>query len=183
MASLSATEEKMQKSFESFQAEIQNIRTGRAATHLLDSIEVDVYGSSMKLNQLATVNAPEARLLTVQPWDKGQIAVIEKAILNSPLELNPQNDGTIIRIPMPELSEERRRDYVKMVGKLAEDARVSVRNVRRNEMDVIKKEQKDGDIPEDDAHKLTEALQKLTDSYIAKIDDAFKAKDADIMAI
>ena len=183
MASLSATEEKMQKSFESFQAEIQNIRTGRAATHLLDSIEVDVYGSSMKLNQLATVNAPEARLLTVQPWDKGQIAVIEKAILSSPLELNPQNDGTIIRIPMPELSEERRRDYVKMVGKLAEDARVSVRNVRRNEMDVIKKEQKDGDIPEDDAHKLTEALQKLTDSYIAKIDDAFKAKDADIMAI
>ena len=183
MASLSATEEKMQKSFESFQAEIQNIRTGRAATHLLDSIEVDVYGSSMKLNQLATVNAPEARLLTVQPCDKGQIAVIEKAILNSPLELNPQNDGTIIRIPMPELSEERRRDYVKMVGKLAEDARVSVRNVRRNEMDVIKKEQKDGDIPEDDAHKLTEALQKLTDSYIAKIDDAFKAKDADIMAI
>jgi ribosome recycling factor len=183
MASLSATEEKMQKSFESFQAEIQNIRTGRAATHLLDSIEVDVYGSSMKLNQLATVNAPEARLLTVQPWDKGQIAVIEKAILSSPLELNPQNDGTIIRIPMPELSEERRRDYVKMVGKLAEDSRVSVRNVRRNEMDVIKKEQKDGDIPEDDAHKLTEALQKLTDSYIAKIDDAFKAKDADIMAI
>ncbi len=183
MESLTATEEKMQKSLESFQQEILNIRTGRAHTHLLDSIEVEVYGSHMKLNQMATVNAPEARLLTIQPWDKGQIQAIEKAIIASPLELNPANDGTIIRIPLPELSEERRRDYVKMIGKLAEDGRISVRNIRRHEMEVIKKQQKDGDIPEDDAHKMTDSLQKLTDSYIAKIDAAFKAKDAEIMAI
>lgn len=183
MASLSAAEGKMAKSFESFQQEILNIRTGRASTNLLDSIEVDMYGSMMKLNQVATVNAPEARLLTIQPWDKGQIQAIEKAIIASPLELNPANDGTIIRIPMPELSEERRREYVKMVGKLAEDARISVRNIRRHEMEVIKKEQKDGDIPEDDAHKLSDTLQKLTDEYIGKIDAAFKAKDAEIMAI
>ena len=115
MESLSATEDKMKKSLEAFQQEIMNIRTGRAATSLLDNIEVEVYGSNMKLNQLATVNAPEARLLTIQPWDKGQIQAIEKAILESPLDLNPANDGTIIRIPMPELSEERRREYVKVI--------------------------------------------------------------------
>lgn len=183
MDSMSVVEDKMKKSLEAFQQEILNIRTGRAAPNLLDSIEVDVYGSIMKLNQLATVNAPEARLLTVQPWDKGQITAIEKAIQASPLGLQPANDGVIIRIPMPDLSEERRREYVKLVGKLAEDSRVSIRNVRRTEMDIIKKEQKDGDIPEDDAHKLTDQLQKLTDSYIAKIDEAFKVKEADIMAI
>jgi ribosome recycling factor len=183
MEAMSVVEGKMQKSLEAFQQEILNIRTGRAASNLLDSIEVDVYGSIMKLNQLATVNAPEARLLIVQPWDKGQIAAIEKAIQASPLGLQPANDGVVIRIPMPELSEERRREYVKLIGKLAEDSRVSIRNIRRTEMETIKKEQKDGDIPEDDARKLTDQLQKLTDSYIAKIDEAFKAKEADIMAI
>jgi ribosome recycling factor len=183
MESMSAVDSRMQKSLESFQQEILNIRTGRAAPNLLDSIEVEVYGSIMKLNQLATVNAPEARLLTVQPWDKGQIGIIEKAIQLSPLGLQPGNDGAIIRIPMPELSEERRREYVKLIGKLAEDARVSIRNIRRTAMETIKKEQKDGDIPEDDAHKLTDQLQKLTDSFIAKIDGAFKDKEADIMAI
>ena len=130
-----------------------------------------------------SISGVEARLLTVQAWDKGQIAAIEKAIQASPLGLQPANDGVVIRIPMPELSEERRREYVKLIGKLAEDSRVSIRNIRRTEMETIKKEQKDGDIPEDDARKLTDQLQKLTDSYIAKIDEAFKAKEADIMAI
>lgn len=183
MEELAEAEGKMKKSFLAFQNEILNIRTGRASVHLLDSIEVEVYGSNMKLNQLATVNAPEARLLTIQPWDKSQLQAIEKAIIASPLELNPANDGTIIRIPMPELSEERRKEYVKLIGKFAEDARISVRNVRRGEMDIIKKEQKDGDLPEDDAHKMSDALQKLTDTYIGKIDEAFKAKDAELMAI
>jgi ribosome recycling factor len=176
-------EDKMGKSLDSFSQEISNIRTGRAAVGLLDSIEVDSYGSKMKLNQVGTVNAPEARLLTIQPWDKSQIGAIEKAIIASPLDLRPANDGTIIRIPLPELSEERRREYVKLVGKLAEDAKVSVRNIRRTEMEDIKKGQKNGDIPEDDAHKLTDALQKLTDSYIAKIDGLFKAKEAEIMEV
>ena len=115
-------EDKMGKSLESFSQEIVHIRTGRAAVGLLDSIEVDSYGSKMKLNQLATVSAPEPRLLTVQPWDKSQLDPIEKAIRNSPLDLSPANDGIIIRIPLAELSEERRREYVKLVGKLAEDA-------------------------------------------------------------
>lgn len=176
-------EDKMGKSLQSFSQEILHIRTGRASVGLLDSIEVDSYGSKMKLNQLATVSAPEARLLTVQPWDKSQIEPIEKAIMASPLDLTPANDGTIIRLPLPELSEDRRKEYVKLIGKLAEDARISIRNIRRTDMEIIKKGQKDGEIPEDDAHKLTDSLQKLTDSYIKKVDDAFKAKDVEIMEV
>lgn len=175
--------EKMQKSFENFHREITHIRTGRASVGLLDTIEVEVYGQKMKLNQLATIAAPEARLLTVQPWDKSQMRTIEKAIQASPLEITPSNDGTIIRLPIPQLSEERRKEYVKLVGKLAEEARVSIRNIRRNEMEVIKKQQKDGDIPEDDAHKLTDELQKVTDEFTGKIDEAFKSKEAEIMEV
>jgi ribosome recycling factor len=182
MALLEA-DEKMGKSLQSFQTEISHIRTGRASAGLLDGIEVDCYGSMMPLNQLATVSAPEARMLTVQPWDKSQMDAIEKAIQASPLDLTPSNDGTIIRLPLPELSEERRREYVKVIGKLAEDARVSIRNIRRTEMETIKKEQKDGDIPEDDAHKLTDELQKITDGFVGKVDAAFKAKEAEIMEV
>jgi ribosome recycling factor len=175
--------DKMAKSVENFQQEIVHIRTGRASTGLLDSIEVEVYGQHMKLNQLATVNAPEPRLLTIQPWDKANIGPIEKAIQDSPLEITPQNDGTLIRIPIPALSEERRKEYVKLVGKLAEESRVSIRNIRRTEVDAIKKLQKDGDIPEDDAHRLTDEIQKVTDEFVGKVDAAFKAKEADIMEV
>ncbi len=176
-------EDKMGKSLESFQQEIVHIRTGRASVGLLDGIEVDAYGSMMKLNQVATVAAPEPRLLTIQPWDKSQLDAIEKAIMASPLDLTPANDGTIIRLPLPELSEDRRKEMVKMVGKLAEDARVSIRNIRRHEMENAKKLQKDGDLPEDDAHKLSDEIQKLTDAFVAKVDTAFKAKDAEIMEV
>jgi len=176
-------EDKMGKSLESFQQEIIHIRTGRASVGLLDGIEVEAYGSMMKLNQVATVAAPEPRLLTIQPWDKSQLDAIEKAILASPLDLTPANDGTIIRLPLPELSEDRRKEMVKMVGKLAEDARVSIRNIRRHEMENVKKLQKDGDLPEDDAHKLSDEIQKLTDAYVGKVDTAFKAKDAEIMEV
>lgn len=174
---------KMEKSFEAFQNELGHIRTGRASVGLLDVVDVDVYGSRMKLNQLATVSAPEARLLVVQPWDKSQIGVIEKAILASPLDITPGNDGKVIRLPLPQLSEERRREVVKMVGKLAEESRVSVRNIRRHEVESVKKMQKEGDIPEDDAHKLTGTIQKYTDEYIGKIDGALKSKEAEIMEV
>ena len=180
---LDEAREKMGKSVAAFRSEISNIRTGRASTGLVDSIEVEVYGQKMKINELATTAVPEARMITVQPWDKGNLAVVEKAIIASPLEVNPSNDGNVIRIPLPELSEERRKDYVKLIGKLAEEARVSVRNIRRHEVDVIKKQQKSGDIPEDDAHKLTDALQKLTDSSSADIDSAFHAKETEIMEV
>ncbi|HOE66239.1 MAG TPA: ribosome recycling factor [Candidatus Hydrogenedentes bacterium] len=175
--------QKMEKAIEAFQHELVNVRTGRASVGLLDSIEVDVYGSKMKLNQLGTVSAPEARLLTITPWDKTQIRAIEKAILASPLDLNPANDGKLIRIPIPPLTEDRRRDLVKLISKLAEEARVSVRNVRRHYVDETKKEQKDGKIPEDDAHKLTAHIQKITDECIAKIDDILKHKEAEIMEV
>ncbi|GMV93940.1 MAG: ribosome-recycling factor [Candidatus Hydrogenedentota bacterium] len=175
--------EKMQKSLEAFDHELVHIRTGRASAGLLDSIEVEVYGSRMKINQLGTVSAPEARLLTITPWDKSQINAIEKAILASPLELTPSNDGKLIRIPIPQLTEDRRKDLVKHVHKLAEEARVSVRNIRRHVVEEIKKEQKDGDLPEDDAHKLTAEIQKITDEYIGKIDASLKAKDEEIMEV
>ncbi len=174
---------KMDKSLEAFSHELINIRTGRASVGLLDTIEVDVYGSKMKLNQLGTVAAPEPRMLMVTPWDKSQMAVIEKAIMASPLDLNPANDGNVIRIPIPPLNEDRRKDLVKHVGKLAEEARVSVRSVRRHVMEEVKKAQKDGDIPEDDAHKLSAEIQKVTDSHVAKIDEAVKAKEVEIMEV
>jgi ribosome recycling factor len=174
---------KMEKSVESFQHELANIRTGRASVGLLDAIEVEAYGSKMKLNQVGTVAAPEARMLTITPWDKSQISAIERAIISSPLDLMPSNDGTVIRIPLPELTEERRRDLVKVVGKLAEESRVAVRNVRRHAVDEAKKLQKDGDLPEDEAHRLTNDVQKATDEYVAKIDEVFKLKEAEIMEV
>lgn len=175
--------DKMQKSLDALGQELMHIRTGRASAALLDTIDVEVYGTKMKINQLGNVNVPEPRLLTVTPWDKSQIGAIEKAILASPLEITPSNDGTVIRIPMPQLTEERRKDLVKLAHKLAEEARVSVRNIRRHAVDEIKQGQKDGEIPEDDAHKLTAEVQKLTDDYIGKIDAALKHKEDEIMEV
>ncbi len=175
--------EKMQKSLDSFRQELTHIRTGRASVGLLDSIEVDAYGSKMKINQLGNVTAPEPRMLVIAPWDKNMLAAIEKAIMASPLNLTPSNDGHLIRIPFPPLTEERRRDLVKMVGKMAEEARVAVRNVRRHVLETEKKLQKDGELPEDEAHKMTDEIQKLTDEFIAKVEESFKAKEAEIMEV
>ncbi len=174
---------KMQKTIEALEHELVHIRTGRASVGLLDSIEVEAYGQKMKINQLATVAAPEARLLTITPWDKTHMHAIEKAIQASSLELNPSNDGKVIRVPIPQLSEDRRRDLVRHVSKLAEEARVSVRNIRRHIVEEIKHEQKDGDLPEDDAHKLSSTVQKVTDDEIARIDSVLKAKEDEIMEV
>jgi ribosome recycling factor len=172
--------EKMQKSLETFQEEIVHIRTGRATSGLVDAIEVDAYGQKMRLNQMASINVPEPRLISIQPWDKGMIGPIEKAIMQSPLGVTPENDGTQIRVPLPELSEDRRKEYVKLIGKLAEEARVAVRNVRRHELEAIKK---DKAIPEDEAHRLGDEIQKATDDFVGKIDTAYKAKEAEIMEV
>lgn len=174
---------KMDKSLAAFKHELTTIRTGRASVGLLDLVEVDVYGAKMKINQLATVAAPEPRLLVVTPWDKSQIATIEKAILTSPLDLTPTNDGKTIRIPIPQLTEERRKELVRLLSKLAEEARVSVRNIRRHLVDSIKKQQKDGTIPEDDAHRLTGEIQQVTDDYVAKVDEALKLKEDEVMEV
>jgi ribosome recycling factor len=174
---------KMQKSIEAFQHELTTIRTGRASVGLLDIVEVEAYGSKMKINQLGTVTAPEPRLLLVTPWDKQLINPIEKAIKSSALELNPSNDGQVIRVPIPQLTEQRRKELVKLISKLAEETRVAVRNSRRHAVDEIKKQQKDGAVPEDDAHKLTNEVQKATDDSIVKVDEIFKHKEQEIMEV
>ncbi|HEO72510.1 MAG TPA: ribosome recycling factor [Candidatus Hydrogenedentes bacterium] len=175
--------DRMQKSMEAFSQELSHIRSGRASTALLDAIEVDAYGSKMKLNQMANIAAPEPRLLLITPWDKTQIGAIERAIMTSNLDITPSNDGHVIRLPIPQLTEERRRDLAKMVGKLAEEAKVAIRNIRRHEVEAVKQGQKDGDLPEDDAHRLTGEIQKLTDDFCTRIDEAFKAKEAEIMEV
>ena len=175
--------EKMDKSIIAFQSEMSNIRTGRANAGILDVVDVEVYGSKMKINQLGTVTVPDAHLIVIDLWDKSQMGTVERAIMQSSLGMMPSNDGHVIRIPIPSLNEERRKELVKVAGKYVEEAKVACRSVRRHAMDEIKKIQKDGDIPEDDAHRLTDTIQKLTDKHTDKIDEIFKAKEADIMEV
>ena len=175
--------EKMDKSVVAFQSEMASIRTGRANAGLLDAVDVEVYGQKMKINQLGTVSVPDSHLIVVDLWDKSQMAVVEKGILQSGLDLTPSNDGQVIRIPIPPLNEERRKELVKVAGKYVEEAKIACRSIRRHAIDEIKKLQKDGDIPEDDAHRLSDTVQKLTDSHTEKIDAVFKAKEADIMEV
>lgn len=174
---------RMQGAVNNFQNELKGLRTGRASINLLDSVNVEVYGSMMPLNQVGTVSAPEARMLSVQVWDKGNVAAVEKAIQNAGLGLNPAADGQLVRIPMPDLTEERRAELVKVAGKYAEAARVSVRNVRRDGMDQLKKAEKDGDISQDQMHADSDNIQSLTDDTIKDIDELLKSKEADIMQV
>ncbi|MCP4923315.1 MAG: ribosome recycling factor [bacterium] len=174
---------RMEKALESLKREFAGLRTGRASASLLDQISVDAYGSSMPMPQVGTVNAPEPRLLTVQVWDAGLVKSVEKAIRESDLGLNPSVDGNLIRVPMPDLTEERRKELAKVAAKYTEQGRISVRNVRRDGMDALKKEEKDGDISEDEKHRFSDEIQKLTDQFIKNIDEAFKAKEQDIMQV
>ena len=174
---------KMDKSIEAFKQELSAIRTSRATTNLLDVVDVEVYGQKMKINQLGTVTVPDAHLIAVDLWDKSQMATVEKAIMASSLGITPSNDGKLIRIPIPQLTEERRKDLVKVAGKYVEEAKVAVRNVRRHAIEHIKKAQKAGELPEDDAHHMTDDIQKVTDRHIAAIDEAFAAKQIDIMEV
>ncbi|MBM3468723.1 MAG: ribosome recycling factor [Alphaproteobacteria bacterium] len=163
--------------------EFTGLRTGRASVNLLDTIKVDVYGSLMPLNQVGTINVPEPRMLTVQIWDKSLVKIAEKAIRDSDLGLNPAADGQLIRIPLPPMSEQRRQELVKIAGKYAEDTRISVRNVRRDGMEMLKKLQKDSDISEDEFHRLSDEVQTITDNHIKKIDDLLASKQKDIMQV
>jgi ribosome recycling factor len=180
---ISETKGHMQKAVESLQHEMALIRTGRATTNLLDVVRVDYYGSHVPVNQLATVGVPEPRMLTIQPWDKRAIQAIEKAILASGLGLTPSNDGNIIRLPIPQLTEERRRDLVRVVHKLAEEGRVSIRNARRDANEMLKDGEKEGEIPEDDGKKAQKHVQELTDEFIRKVDEVLKRKEAEIMEV
>ncbi|MFP4501414.1 MAG: ribosome recycling factor [Candidatus Hydrogenedentota bacterium] len=174
---------KMQKSVEAFQQELSGIRTGRAQAALLDVVDVEAYGTKMKINQLANVTVPDAHLIVIDPWDKSQMSVIQKAIMQSPLGLTPSDDGKVIRVPIPQLTEERRKELVKVANKHREEAKIALRNVRRHAMEEIKSGQKNGDIPEDDAHHLSEEVEKITHEFTDEIDAHFKEKEDDIMEV
>ena len=176
-------EAKMAKSIESFKSELQKIRTGRAHPGILDQVSVDYYGSMVPISQVANVTLLDARTISVQPWEKGMGAKIEKAIRESDLGLNPASQGDLIRVPMPPLSEERRRDLTKVVKNAGEDAKVAVRNVRRDANEQAKKLQKDKLITEDDERRSADEVQKLTDRTIAEIDKLISSKEAEILAV
>lgn len=163
--------------------EFGGLRTGRASANLLEPVSVEAYGSKMPLNQVATVSVPESRMLSVQVWDAGLVKATEKAIRDAGLGLNPQPEGNTIRIPIPDLNEERRAELSKIAGKYTESARISVRNVRRDGMDALKKMEKDGEISEDDFKRFTDEVQKLTDEKIQKIDTMLSDKEKDIMQV
>ena len=183
LGDISDVEDAMQKAVEATQRAFNTIRTGRANASLLDRIMVDYYGSPTPLKSLANISTPDSSTLMVQPYDASSISNIERAISMSDVGLVPNNDGSVIRLNIPPLTSERRKDFVKMAAKYAEEGRVSVRNVRRDGMDMAKKYEKDGDISKDESLDLQDEVQKLTDSYIAKIDAALKDKEADIMKV
>ena len=170
----------MEKSFEASKRELASIRTGKATTSLLDTVRVDAYGQQMPLNQVGSVSAPEPRLLTVTPWDKGLVSAIEKALRESDLGLNPQTQSGVIRVPLPALNEQRRKELVKVVHKLAEEARIAIRHARTAARDQLKRLEKTS---EDDQKKAEKELQKLHDDYIGRIDELLKGKEAEIMEV
>lgn len=175
--------ERMTKGIESLSRELAKLRAGRANPALLDRVFVDYYGAETPLNQLATISVPEARLLTIQPFDKSSLTDIERAIQKADLGLTPSNDGSIIRISIPALTEERRKDLVKIVKRSAEDAKVAIRNVRRDANDDLKKSEKNSEITEDELRRLTDEIQKLTDSFIAQADKVAENKEKEIMEV
>ena len=180
---LEDTEERMTKSVENFRHELVKIRTGKASTSLLDGIRVEYYGTQVPINQVASLSTPEPRLIVIQPWEKNLIGVIEREIQKSDLGLTPINDGTFIRLAIPVLTEERRKDLVKLVRRYAEDARIAIRNVRRDANDQLKREEKASDISEDQHKKLQDQNQKLTDKHIEQIDELLSRKEEEIMEV
>ena len=179
---LEETKRKMDKVLEAMARDLSRVRTGRASVALLEGIKVECYGTSMPLSQVASLAAPESRLLTVQPWDPTVIGDIEKAILKSDLGLNPVNDGKLIRLPIPALTTERRKELVKVVKKMGEEAKVALRNVRREANDQFKDLKKDKLLPEDDAHRGQDEVQKITDDFIKKVDAQAAEKEKEIMS-
>ncbi len=174
---------RMDKAVEDFRKEMASTRTGRASVHMLDGVTVDAYGSQMPLNQLANVSAPEPQLITVQPWDVSLIGAIEKAIRSADLGLNPMNDGKLVRVPVPALTEERRKDMVKHLHKVLEEHRTAVRNIRRDGNDLIKKALKDKKITEDEERGALDQIQKLTDDEIKKMEELAKGKEKEVLSI
>lgn len=178
-----AIEPKMTRAVEVLERDLQGIRTGRASTALVERIHVEYYGTSTPLNQLAGISVPEQHQIVIQPWDRGVLGAIEKAILKSDLGLTPNVDGTAVRLNIPQLTEERRRDIVKMVHRRMEEARVEIRNLRREAADAIKKEERDGTLGTDEAHRELDALQKVTDREIAEVDKVGGTKEREVLEV
>lgn len=177
------TEDKMQNAMKALQSNFAQVRTGRANASILDGIMVDYYGQPTPINQMAAIKTPDAHQLAIEPWDKGQLGAIEKAIAESDLGISPNNDGNAIRLPFPKLTEESRRELVKKCSQFTEEARVSVRNARRDGNNAVSKLVKDESLSEDEEHRGQDKVQKLTDSYIKKVDEAFAKKEAEVMEI
>jgi ribosome recycling factor len=177
------TKPKMEAVIEDFKRKLSNVRTGRATVGLLDTVMVDYYGTPTPLNQMASVAVPEPQLLTVQPWDMSQVNAVEKAIISANLGMNPSNDGKVIRLPIPPLNEERRKQLAKQVHEIAEEHRIAIRNIRHSSNDALKKMLKDKLVSEDDERGGLDEVQKLTNTYVAKIDELAKHKEQDIMSV
>jgi ribosome recycling factor len=182
-ALIKETSARMERSIEAFKKELGKVRTGRASFSLLDGVKVDYYGTLTPLQQVGTLSVPESRLITITPWDNKMIGPIEKAIQGAGLGLNPSSDGKVVRIPIPPLTEERRKELAKVVRKMAEEARVAVRNVRREGIEKLKEKEKKKEIPEDGVKRGQERIQKETDAFIKKIDDILKAKEQEILEV
>jgi ribosome recycling factor len=183
MASVKEAKDLMESALAALKREFATVRTGKATPALLDLVRVEAYGSKMPLNQVATVNAPEASVLVIQPFDRSILSDVERAIRMADLGLNPLNDGKVIRIPIPPLTEERRREYARMLHKMAEEGRVSVRQARRTANDGIKQKIKDHQLGEDEGHRQLDEIQKMTDQYITKVDELLKHKEQEVMAV
>ena len=180
---LSSAEHKMARAVEAMERDFQGIRTGRASTSLVERIQVEYYGTQTPLNQLAGISVPEAHQIVIQPWDRGVLGAIEKAIIKSDIGLMPQVDGTVVRLNIPPLTEERRKEIVRFVHKRMEDARVEIRNLRREAADALKREERDGDVGADDAHRQHDQVQRLTDRFIADVDRLGDAKEEEVLAV
>lgn len=175
--------QRMESALEAMRRDFTGLRTGRASTSMLETVKVEAYGGTVPLNQVAAVSVPEPRLLNVQVWDKTLVKAVEKGIRDAGLGLNPQNDGAIVRVPVPELSQERRLELVRIAGKYAEQARVAIRNVRREAMDELKKQHKDSTISEDEQKTQSEKVQKITDEYVGKVDEALAHREKEITQV
>jgi len=182
-ALLKDLQRRMDGALEALRKEFGGLRTGRASTSLLEPVMVSAYGGTVPLNQVASVNVPEPRMITVQVWDRGMVKAIDKAIRDAGLGLNPQTEGQTIRVPIPDLNEERRRELTRVAAKYAEAARVSVRNVRRDGIEVLRKQEKDGEISQDEHRKLEREIQRLTDDHIKRVDDTLAQKDKEILQV
>jgi ribosome recycling factor len=183
MPTIKQMREQMEAAVDAMRREFAGVRTGKATPNLLDTVRVDAYGSKVPLNQVATVNTPEPRLIVIQPWDKSLIGEIERGIQTADLGLNPANDGNVIRVPIPPLSEERRRDMVRLLHKMAEEGKISIRHARQEANKEIKRREHDHEISEDEAHRQLDEVQEITDSYVARIDEMMNRKEAEVMEV